>query len=184
MSQPPDDPVSVTNVSVEDDHDFPISVWIDLGNTTTPQDADFDGLFNAELQSFQAIDDDDATDTDAGSSSTPVPAATTSEAAAPAETTSIPPPSPPPPAADICGDWYKFLFDHFEIYGRNFDADKFGTDGSGLKQQIKGQYTVTHRKTRRLSPVAVSTPARSILLTSHLGRLWRSDCLDVQGPYR
>lgn len=30
---------------------------------------------------------------------------------------------------DICGDWYKFLFDHFEIYGANFDEALFGKDG-------------------------------------------------------
>ncbi|KAH0172234.1 hypothetical protein KCU67_g1814, partial [Aureobasidium melanogenum] len=139
--QPPDDHASVTDVSADDDDDdSPVSLWIDLGNTTTPQDADFDSLFNAELQSFQATDDDDTADTDEEVSSAPVPAPTTSEAAAPAEATPSPPPPPPPPppAADICGDWYKFLFDHFEIYGRNFDAEKFGTDGSGLKHQIKG----------------------------------------------
>jgi len=37
-----------------------------------------------------------------------------------------PPPPPPPPAADICGDWYKIFYDHFEIYGKYFDATKFG----------------------------------------------------------
>lgn len=141
IDQPADDPVSGTEVSADDDDDFPISLWVDLGNVTTPQDANFDSLFAAELQSFQDTDDEDAANTDAEASSDPVPAPTTSEAAAPAEATAPPPPPPPPPppAADICGDWYKFLFDHFEIYGRNFDADKFGTDGSGLKHQIKGQ---------------------------------------------
>jgi hypothetical protein len=54
----------------------------------------------------------------------------------PAKTSSVHP--PPPPAADICGDWYKFFFDHFEIYGKNFDPTKLGTDGSGLKTQIQG----------------------------------------------
>ncbi|KAH0350013.1 hypothetical protein KCU81_g2830, partial [Aureobasidium melanogenum] len=146
IDQPADDPVSGTEVSADDDDDFPISLWVDLGNVTTPQDANFDSLFAAELQSFQDTDDEDAANTDAEASSDPVPAPTTSEAAAPAEATAPPPPPPPPPppAADICGDWYKFLFDHFEIYGRNFDADKFGTDGSGLKHQIKGCGDLTY----------------------------------------
>ena len=48
------------------------------------------------------------------------------------------PAATPPPAADTCGDWYKFFFDHFEIYGKNFDATKFGADGAGLKSQIQG----------------------------------------------
>ncbi|KAI9724278.1 MAG: hypothetical protein M1828_003702 [Chrysothrix sp. TS-e1954] len=56
----------------------------------------------------------------------------TSKAPAPTATPS------PAPDADICGDWYKFFFDHFEISGKNFDANKFGSDGSGLKSQIKG----------------------------------------------
>ncbi len=47
-------------------------------------------------------------------------------------------PTPPPAAKDLCGDWYKVLFDHFEIYGEHFNITKFGTDGSGLKKQIKG----------------------------------------------
>ena len=39
---------------------------------------------------------------------------------------------------DMCSVWYKVLFDYFEIYSKNFDITKFGTDGSGLKAQIKG----------------------------------------------
>ena len=52
-----------------------------------------------------------------------------------------PPPSPSPstgPDSDSCDVSYKFFFDSFEIRGENFDASKFGTDGSGLKTQIKG----------------------------------------------
>jgi len=49
-----------------------------------------------------------------------------------------PPTPPPPPPTDICGDWYKIVLDYFEIRGKNFDATKFGTDGSGLEQQVKG----------------------------------------------
>lgn len=46
--------------------------------------------------------------------------------------------TPSAPAGDTCGDWYKFFFDHFEIHGKNFDPNKFGTDGSGLHDNIKG----------------------------------------------
>jgi hypothetical protein len=65
--------------------------------------------------------------------------------AVPTTTTAAPPPppamttDPPPPAADVCSDSYKFILDHFDIHGRNFDPTKFGTDGSGLKQQIQGR---------------------------------------------
>lgn len=30
------------------------------------------------------------------------------------------------------------FYDSFEIYGKDFDASKFSTDGSGLKYQIEG----------------------------------------------
>lgn len=53
-------------------------------------------------------------------------------------TSSPTPSSTPPPAADQCGDWYKFMLDHFEVYGKNFDGSKLGSDGSGLKKQIQG----------------------------------------------
>lgn len=43
-----------------------------------------------------------------------------------------------PKAKDQCGCWYEFLFDHFEIFGKNFPENKFGTDGSGLKEEIEG----------------------------------------------
>jgi len=49
-----------------------------------------------------------------------------------------PPPPPPPPHADICGDWYKVVLDYFEIRGKDFEVDKFGADGSGLRNQIAG----------------------------------------------
>ena len=39
---------------------------------------------------------------------------------------------------DVCGVWYSVFYGHFEIYGKNFDAKKFGEDGEGLKQQISG----------------------------------------------
>lgn len=41
-------------------------------------------------------------------------------------------PAPPPPAFDVCGAWYKVILDHFEIYGKDFDVGKLGTDGDGL----------------------------------------------------
>lgn len=43
-----------------------------------------------------------------------------------------------PEPSDICGTWYKVVLDYFEVRGKDFDPTKFGTDGSGLKQQIQG----------------------------------------------
>lgn len=40
------------DVSQHNSSNLPISLWIDLENTTTPQDADFDSLFNAQLRGF------------------------------------------------------------------------------------------------------------------------------------
>ena len=42
------------------------------------------------------------------------------------------------PDADSCDVSYKFLWDQFEVRGKNFDPTKFGRDGDGLKKQIKG----------------------------------------------
>ena len=47
-------------------------------------------------------------------------------------------PTPTGPDADSCDVSYKFFLDSFEVRGKNFDAAKFGTDGSGLKKQIEG----------------------------------------------
>jgi hypothetical protein len=44
-----------------------------------------------------------------------------------------PPTSPTAIIIDTCRDKYEFFLDHFQIQGKNFDAAKFGTDGSGLK---------------------------------------------------
>ncbi|KAL9115648.1 MAG: hypothetical protein Q9227_000016 [Pyrenula ochraceoflavens] len=44
----------------------------------------------------------------------------------------------PAPATDTCDVSYKFLYDEFEVRGKNFDASKFGKDGSGLEKQISG----------------------------------------------
>ncbi|KAK6432223.1 hypothetical protein LTR95_011603, partial [Oleoguttula sp. CCFEE 5521] len=60
----------------------------------------------------------------------PAPRANT---APPPGTTSMSPPAPTstpdPDATEICGTWYKVLFDHFEIYGAHFDEPKFTSDG-------------------------------------------------------
>lgn len=73
-------------------------------------------------------------------------------AAPPSSSSPSPAPSAsPPPAKDTCGDWYKFLFDHFEIYGQNFDASKFGNDGDGLKKQVKGCGDLTEWSFKQLT---------------------------------
>ncbi len=107
-----------------DDANFPVFRHIDLDNGMKPSAADFTSLFSDGLQanSNGPPDPDDHVD------STPISPA--------------PPPSPPP-AADTCGDWYKFFFDHFEIKGKNSDASKLGTGGSGLKQKIQGMWRET-----------------------------------------
>ena len=105
-----------------DDANFPVSLHIRLDKSSNPTTVDFTGLFNQELTALG----DGPPDPDDDISAPSVPQSPP------------PPPPPPPPAADICGDWYKLFLDHFEIYGKNFDANKFGRDGSGLKKQIQG----------------------------------------------
>ncbi|KAL9619882.1 MAG: hypothetical protein Q9160_005529 [Pyrenula sp. 1 TL-2023] len=108
---------------------FPISIHLGLDNDTNPSTADLTRLFTDEMNAF-GNGPPDPDDIDTSSSATP-----------PEATSPAPPPqsTPTPPLAeDTCGDWYKFLFDHFEIYGKNSDPEKFGQDGSGLKEQIKG----------------------------------------------
>ena len=65
-----------------------------------------------------------------------------SAAAPPSSTTTAPSsttaPTPAPEASDICGTWYKVVLDYFEVRGKDFEPAKFGTDGSGLKNQIQG----------------------------------------------
>ncbi|OKO93925.1 hypothetical protein PENSUB_12204 [Penicillium subrubescens] len=97
--------------SAEDD--FPISLWVDLGSTTSPSKADFAKLFSADEEGFD--------------SSTTTTTTHTTTASAPTAT-----------ADDTCKESYKFFWDHFEIHGKNFDPSKFGKDGSGLKKQIGG----------------------------------------------
>jgi hypothetical protein len=98
--------------SAEDD--FPISLWVDLGSTTSPSKADFAKLFSADEEGFD-------------SSATTTSTTHTTTASAPTAT-----------ADDSCKESYKFFWDHFEIHGKNFDPSKFGKDGSGLKKQIGG----------------------------------------------
>lgn len=59
------------------------------------------------------------------------------------------PAAPAPLAADTCGTWYSFFFDHFEIYGKNFDPkgeDTWSADGSDLKHEISGCGVITEWK--------------------------------------
>ena len=121
------------------DANFPVSLHIDLDNSTNPTTIDFTGPFNAELTAFNNGPPDPDDDVSAPSS---VPS---------------PPPSPAPaPAADICGDWYKVFFDHFEIYGKNFNTDKFGQDGSGLKKQIQGTSHANMTTFRAYFPIGIA----------------------------
>ena len=54
------------------------------------------------------------------------------------------PPSPPPPeATNSCDVSYQFWYDEFEVRGKDFDPAKFGQDGSGLHDQIKGCGKIT-----------------------------------------
>ena len=76
-----------------------------------------------------------------------------------------------PSAADTCGDWYKFLYDHFEIYGKNFDGTKFGSDGSGLKSQIKGMWNGLISLSRQF----ILRTQQCKTDSSFLSRLWRLD---------
>ncbi len=64
-------------------------------------------------------------------------------AAAPKPASSAPPPPPPPQATDSCDVSYKFWYDSFEVRGKDFDPAKFGQDGSGLHDQIKGCGEIT-----------------------------------------
>jgi len=62
--------------------------------------------------------------------------------AAPASSTAAAPPPPPlppppPPATDSCDVSYQVVDDFFEIRGKNFDDTKLGTNGDGLKGNIK-----------------------------------------------
>ncbi|KAK6431021.1 hypothetical protein LTR95_012820 [Oleoguttula sp. CCFEE 5521] len=66
------------------------------------------------------------------------------------DTCPAPPPLAPPPApqsdpdaTEICGTWYKVLFDHFEIYGAHFDDSEFSSDGEKLKHELEGCGEVT-----------------------------------------
>lgn len=125
----------------DDDWDdgFPVSLWVDLTNVTDPDSVDTTSLFLANLDSF-------GNDTSSSTTPSPTPSPSSSSSAVPSTTsaTPSPTPTPPPPAGDICGDWYKFFYDHFEIYGKNFDATKFGADGSGLKDNINGMKDSTN----------------------------------------
>nr|OQO23198.1 hypothetical protein B0A51_06264 [Rachicladosporium sp. CCFEE 5018] len=57
--------------------------------------------------------------------------------------THAPTSTPDPDATEICGTWYKVLFDHFEIYGAHFDEPKFTSDGEELKHELEGCGEVT-----------------------------------------
>lgn len=98
----------------------PIFLNLDLGNVTNTSSVDFASLFNAAFDQFE-------NNTSPASPSPPSPSSTSPPASSPTAA------SQPTTAADKCGDEYKFFFDSFQIQGRNFNAAKFGDDGSGLK---------------------------------------------------
>ena len=70
----------------------------------------------------------------ASQSSSPPPALTSSN---PSTISSQPTPTQTPQDDDVCGVSYKFFFDHFEIHGENFDQQKLGVNGTGLRAQIQ-----------------------------------------------
>ncbi|MCJ1297317.1 hypothetical protein MMC08_000103 [Hypocenomyce scalaris] len=106
----------------------PIALYLDIGNATNVSSIDFTDLLNADFIGFT---DSAATSTSSSPPST-IPTPTSSP--------SLPTPSSAPPAAgtDSCSDWYKFLYDSFQIRGSNFNASTFDTDGSDLKIQLIG----------------------------------------------
>lgn len=103
---------------------LPIFLNVDL-NDKSPKDADFATLFTEASKNYEG---DDKEDDEPPPPETPPP-----PPAPPA------PASPAPAAKEMCGTWYKVLFDHFEIFGKDFDAAKFGKDGEGLKKEISGR---------------------------------------------
>ena len=64
----------------------------------------------------------------------------TASSSTPQTTSSQPPASTTAVTVDTCGDKYEFLFDHFQIQGKYFDAAKFGADGSGLKVSSQSSF--------------------------------------------
>ena len=92
-----------------------------------------------------------ATSSDQQSTISSSTSADTTTTAAHTTTAAPPPPPPPPPAEDTCNTKYKFWYEQFTIYGKNFDPSKFGTKGSGLKKQIKGCGALTKWKFKRLT---------------------------------
>ena len=102
---------------------LPVFLNVDL-NDKSPKDADFATLFADASKDFEGdfTKDEEPPQPDIPPPETPPPA-----------------PAPPVPAAkEMCGTWYRVLFDHFQIYGKDFDAAKFGEDGEGLKKEISG----------------------------------------------
>ena len=79
-----------------DDNNFPVSLYIDLGNGTNPSTADFNTLYSADLTAFGNGLPDPAYTT-AG-----LPLSASSTSAPLASSTSV----TPPQASDLCGDWY------------------------------------------------------------------------------
>ena len=68
---------------------------------------------------------------------------TTAPASAQPTPTSSNAPTPTATDADSCDVSYKFVYDEFQIRGKNFVPASFGTDGSGLKHQIAGCGAIT-----------------------------------------
>lgn len=138
-------PGKAYSATADDATDYPIMLHVDRGNVSTIS-ATTDTLHSqyvADLASYasaaEIAQDVNATTTTTTPSSPP-------STPTPIPNQPTPTPAPPPPAADQCGDWYKFFFDSFEIYGKNFDVAKFGADGSGLKKQVGGCGAITDWK--------------------------------------
>ena len=107
----------------------PLALYLDLGNVTDTSTVDFNALYDFELQGFaNEIDSAAPPSPPAAPSGTSLPPPPPPTSASP-----IPPPASSAPSTVDCDVKYEFLFNRFTISGKNFDAAKFGMDGSGLK---------------------------------------------------
>jgi hypothetical protein len=154
--QAPDKPID-TSSNNGVDLIFPQIVF---PNGTDPSTVNFNDLFSTALAGYGNIDEvangDDASPSQEVSISEPVAAPAPPPGPSPEPSPQSPEASPSLPE-NICGSWYattsaaiaacidspvcryKVLFNHFEIYGKNFDPGMIGEDGLALREEIKGK---------------------------------------------
>lgn len=118
-----------------DNHDQFVMIDLDLGQVAPSQGEVQQAWARATNVSFEDADGDlGSTDPDKpndGASVDKSQALAVVAAAGPAGAAT-------PQTGDICGMWYKSSFDHFEVYGKNFDQGKMGSSGEGLLGQLRG----------------------------------------------